>query len=112
MKSEDRICQEVYQRFHNTFPQFRGLLFHIPNGGARNGREGAKFKTMGVYPGVADYCFLWNGVISWIEVKNEIGIMSQVQMSWKKTIEAQRFDYYLVSSSDEFWNKILELMGR
>ncbi|HWT40097.1 MAG TPA: hypothetical protein VN081_02395 [Dongiaceae bacterium] len=29
-------------------------LFHVPNGGARNAREGAKFKTMLVRPGVSD----------------------------------------------------------
>ena len=30
------------------------LAFHVPNGGKRNAREGAKFKRMGVLSGVPD----------------------------------------------------------
>jgi hypothetical protein len=60
-KSEDRIQQECYRWFHNTYPELRGLLFHVPNGGKRDGREAKKLKTMGVVPGVADLIFLYNG---------------------------------------------------
>lgn len=34
------------------------LFFHVPNGGARNKIEGAKFKMMGVRPGVSDLIIL------------------------------------------------------
>ena len=30
------------------------LCYHSPNGGKRNGREAAKFKAMGVVPGIPD----------------------------------------------------------
>lgn len=30
------------------------LCYHVPNGGKRNGREAAKFKALGVVPGVPD----------------------------------------------------------
>lgn len=33
------------------------LLHHIPNGGKRNAREGARFKRMGVKAGVPDIAF-------------------------------------------------------
>lgn len=31
-------------------------IFHVPNGGHRDGREGAKFQRMGVKAGVSDIC--------------------------------------------------------
>ena len=53
-KSENRIQQECFMWHWNTYPEQRGLLFHIPNGGARSKREGRLFKDIGVFPGVAD----------------------------------------------------------
>ena len=43
-KSENRIQQECYMWFHNTYPEYRGLLFAVPNGGARSAIEGKLFK--------------------------------------------------------------------
>ena len=54
--SEDLEQEVVMQWVHmNTgkWPEL-ALLHHIPNGGARSSREGAKLKRMGVLAGVAD----------------------------------------------------------
>ncbi len=40
------------------YPQLR-WLYHCPNGGQRNEREGAKFKAMGVKRGVPDLHLVW-----------------------------------------------------
>lgn len=40
------------------YPQLK-WLYHIPNGGARDKREGAKFKAMGVKRGVPDLNLVW-----------------------------------------------------
>lgn len=39
----------------STYPEL-GLLFHIPNGGSRNAREGHNLKLQGVRAGVPDIC--------------------------------------------------------
>ncbi len=108
-KSEDRIQQECYRWFHNTYPALRGLLFHVPNGGKRDGREAKKLKTMGVVPGVADLIFLYNGNCYLIELKNEKGIQSPTQKKWQKTVTENGFDYYIVRNLDEFKELILKL---
>lgn len=57
-------------RFRSMFVS--DLLIHYPAGGKRNPREAARFKRMGVRPGIPDY-FLhlprggWAGL--WIELK-------------------------------------------
>lgn len=35
------------------------MWWHTPNGGRRNAKEGARFKRMGVLPGVADILMFW-----------------------------------------------------
>ena len=109
--SEDRICQEFYFWFHNTFPQYRGLLFHVPNGGTRNKREGAKFKMMGVYPGVADYIFFWNGIAYCIEAKERIkGLQSPKQKEWEATVKANGILYYIEWTLDDLKERVLTIM--
>ena len=100
--SEDRLQQEAYHLFHNTYPNLRGLLFHVPNGGARNAREGAKFKTMGVRPGVADFIFLFDGSAYMIELKTKRGKQSQDQINWEFVIRKQGFAYFIIRSLAEF----------
>ena len=66
------------------YPQLK-WLFHVPNGGARDKREGAKFKAMGVKRGVPDLHLVWAsgsrlGLI--IELKNNKGVLSIEQSEW------------------------------
>lgn len=46
--NEDNLQATCFQWFWNSFPDLRRTLWHVPNGGNRNAREGAKFKAMGV----------------------------------------------------------------
>lgn len=67
-----------------SYPQLK-WLFHVPNGGARDKREGAKFKAMGVKRGVPDLHLIWTvgfykGLI--IELKNDKGVLSVEQSEW------------------------------
>jgi len=61
------------------------MLFHVPNGGTRAVREAARFKRMGVQPGVPDY-FLdvprgaFHGLR--IEMKSPTGKVSDEQKDW------------------------------
>src|SRR5690606_29783639 len=110
VKSEDRIQQECYRWFHNVFPDLRGLLFHVPNGGSRDGREAAKFKTMGVYAGVSDLIFLFNKKCHLIELKNEYGRQSKAQKDWQCSVQAQGFDYHICFTLEEFTKLIHKII--
>lgn len=101
MKSEERIQQEIFRWFHNTYPHLRGCLFHVPNGGERNGREAAKLKTMGVYPGVSDLILLYGGKATLIELKTETGTQSASQKKWELTMRGQGFEYVIFRTEKE-----------
>src|SRR4051812_41829474 len=52
MTNEDRLQIAVMTYAKLAYPNI--LIFHCPNGGSRNGAEGAKLKKMGVLKGVSD----------------------------------------------------------
>ncbi len=102
IKSEDRLQQECYIWFHNTYPKLRGLLFHVPNGGNRSGREGNKFKGMGVVSGVADLLFIYKGNLYAIELKKIDGTQSPKQKVWEALVKEHGVKYYIVRTFEDF----------
>jgi hypothetical protein len=52
MQKEDALQIAVATYLNLQYPNV--LWCHVPNGGSRNAIEGAKFKKMGVKPGVSD----------------------------------------------------------
>jgi hypothetical protein len=78
--SEDKLTADCYTWFHNTYPELRGLLFHVPNGGTRDIREATKFKAMGLFPGEADQFFFYKGKLHLIEFKLLKGKQSPSQV--------------------------------
>lgn len=99
-KSENRIQQECVIKFHNKYPKLRGLLFAVPNGGARSIREGKLLKATGVVPGVSDMIFIYNKNVYCFELKTQIGIQSTRQINWQKLVEDQGVDYFIIRDSD------------
>jgi hypothetical protein len=93
--SEDRIHQECYLWFHNTYPKYRGLLNYNLNNSA-NARVGKKNKEMGLQAGRSDFEFLWNKKVYFIEIKTEKGHQSRVQKEWQALIQSQGFLYFIV----------------
>ena len=69
-------------------------MFHIPNGGKRNAREGARFKMMGVKAGVPDI-FLpaarggYHGLF--VEMKADGGRTSKAQDSYISALKEQGY---------------------
>lgn len=70
------------------------LMFHIPNGGKRDAREAARFKAMGVKPGVPDI-FLplprgdYHGLF--IELKANGGRVSKFQQEFIARLREQGY---------------------
>lgn len=65
--------------FRKTYPDVR--IFAIPNGGARTGSQGMKFKSEGVSSGVPDlFVPAWS---LWVEMKRQKGgTVSPEQKDW------------------------------
>ena len=66
------------------------LMYHIPNGGKRSKSEAARFKAMGVKPGVSDICLpvargKYHGL--YIELKALDGKPSQKQKDFIEKIK-------------------------
>lgn len=106
--NEGRIQAECFQWFHNSFPQYRGLLFHVPNENDRadsNPIQGAIRKSLGVWPGVADLICLiprgGHGALL-IEMKDEHGQQKPAQRVWQVAVEAQNYLYVICRSLEQF----------
>jgi hypothetical protein len=109
-QTENALQQKCYFWFWNEYPELRGLLFHVPNGGARDGREAKTFALIGVVAGVSDLILLYKGRAFFIELKNGTGKQSPKQKKWQDAVEAQGFTYFIVNSLLKFKRLIRSLL--
>ena len=120
MREEEHNIQCACVRWFNfQWPEYRGLLFAIPNGGARSKATAGKLKAEGVVAGVADLILLvpkcvkakdewWYNTIHGlcIEMKTAKGRQSPEQKGWQEMVEAHGYKYAVCHSLDEFMNTI------
>lgn len=132
MREEEHNIQSACVRWFNLqWPQYRGLLFAVPNGGARSKATAGKLNAEGVVPGVADLILLvpkntnpsiekygtitleidgqipeiWDHALC-IEMKTAKGYQSPEQKAWQKKVEEFGYKYTVCHSLDEFINTI------
>ncbi|MDR1348290.1 MAG: VRR-NUC domain-containing protein [Prevotellaceae bacterium] len=102
MKREASLQTACVQWFNLQYPQYGGLLIHVPNGGSRNRIEARNMKRQGVTAGVADLLLLIPrhayGCLC-IEMKVERGRQSEAQERWEK--QTQRFNMYIICRTIE-----------
>lgn len=85
------------------FPELK-LMHHIPNGGKRSKSEAARFKAMGVKPGVSDI-FLpaprgkYHGL--YIELKAKDGKVSKEQKDFLTAVKEQGYCAYVAYGGEE-----------
>lgn len=123
MNQEEHNIQAACVRWFNLqWPEYRGLLFAVPNGGARSKATAGKLKAEGVVAGVSDLILLvprtraritFEGKVVTvikhaicIEMKTEIGIQSPKQKEWQARVEKMGYEYAVCRSLDEFMNTI------
>lgn len=76
---ETPVQRAIIKGLHAALPP-RSLVFHIPNGGARNQIAGAKLKGAGTLAGIPDLCcILPGGTVFFVEVKAPGGSLSPHQ---------------------------------
>ena len=105
---EGKIQAECFAWFWNEYPQYRKLLFHVPNENDRadsNIIQGAIRKSLGVVSGVADLLLLvpssrYHGLC--IEMKDEKGRQKPAQAEWQTIVEAQGYKYVICRSLEQF----------
>ena len=116
MREEEHNIQCACVRWFNLqWPEYRGLLFAVPNGSYRNKATAGKLKAEGVVAGVADLILLvpqW--FTTWreqqgcnyaglcIEMKTAKGRQSPEQKGWMEMVEAHGYRYRVCHSLDEF----------
>lgn len=110
MRQEEHNIQVACVRWFNLqYPQYRGLLFSVPNGGARNLVTAAKLKAEGVVAGVADLLLLvpkqWAFALC-IEMKTTKGRQSPEQKEWQAKVEGEGYRYAVCRSIEEFMDTI------
>lgn len=106
--NEGCIQAECFRWFHNSYPQYRGLLFHVPNENDRSDSniiQGAIRKSLGVVSGVADLLLLiarggFHGLC--IEMKDERGRQKPAQAGWQTIVEAQGYKYVICRNLEQF----------
>ena len=101
--------------FAYQHPELQGLLFAIPNGGARNKATAGKLKAEGVVAGVADLILLvprnkYHGLC--IEMKTEKGRQSPEQKGWMEMVEAKGYRYIIIRSLELFINSVEHYLER
>tara|TARA_R110000744_G_scaffold380214_1_gene500192 strand:- start:688 stop:1038 length:351 start_codon:yes stop_codon:yes gene_type:complete len=108
--AEDRIQSEGYIWFHNTYPQFRGLLCYNLNN-SKNAIDGNKNKGLGLQKGRSDLVLYWNGKAYMLECKTPKGRQSTGQVVWQETVEKQGFEYHVFRSKEELIKIITLIIG-
>lgn len=102
--------------FAYQHPELQGLLFAIPNGGARSKATAGKLKAEGVVPGVADLILMvprcvkahddegWYNTIHalCIEMKTAKGRQSPEQKGWMEMVQAHGYKYAVCRSLEDF----------
>ena len=110
---EDQLQKSCVRWFDLKYPRLKEYLFHVPNGGKRNAVEAAKFKQMGVRPGVPDLLLILPNrfyPFMGIEMKATGGRQSEHQREYQRIFESVGAKYAVVRSIDEFIKVIEEYM--
>ena len=115
---EHEIQCECVKWFRARYPQYRTLLFAVPNGGFRNKATAGKMKAEGVVAGVSDLILLvpnsaYHGLcieMKWEKVEcDEKGrrhvtrsYQHEEQRAWQQAVELQGYNYVVCRSLDDF----------
>lgn len=98
--AEARIQASIVEWIRTVAPELR--VWHVPNGGLRGKREGARLKWAGVLAGVPDLTILGRDGQAWlIEVKPEKGSLSADQREFADWCIANRVPSAVCRSIDD-----------
>ena len=109
MCSEDKLHQDCFVWFHNTYPPMRGLLCYNLNN-SKNRIDGARNKAKGLIAGRSDMVLYYKSTAFMIEFKTSDGSQSAGQKEWQWLITSNGFQYHIIRSLEEFQSLIVMLL--
>ena len=111
--NESKLQIACVEWFRMSFPHYKRLLFHVPNGGYRSKITAAIMKREGVVSGVADLLLLvpngkHHGLC--LEMKTPSGRQTELQKFWEKAVVAQGYKYEIVRDIEQFMEIVNQYM--
>lgn len=111
---EHRIQCACVRWFRYEYPEYRCLLYAVPNGGRRDRVSGAKLKAEGVLAGVSDLNMdvpnsRYHGLR--IEMKTGKGRQQESQKEYQLAVEKAGYKYVVCRSVDEFMGVVREYLS-
>lgn len=103
--SEDTLQKSCVAWFDLQYQHLSWSLFHVPNGGKRNSVEAAKFKAMGVRPGVPDLMLVIpRGGYHYLALELKVGKNKQTenQKWYQSKMTENGGKYVVIRSLDDF----------
>ena len=114
-EEEHRIQTSCVQWFRLEFPEYRNLLFAVPNGGARSAREGKSLKDEGVLAGVSDLFLAvpnaqYHGYF--IEMKTLKNKQQDNQKEFERAVTSKGYCYAVCHSLTEFMGTVIGYLNK
>lgn len=98
--TETQLQAKCFQWAHNTFPQIRGLLFAVPNGGTRNKIEAMTLKATGTTAGIPDMILIHP--LTAFEFKSDKGKLSPNQMKIIDMWRSKGIEVHIIKTVEQF----------
>ena len=108
--SEHKLQSLCFIHHHNTYPEYRGLLFHV-NNKSRNAIEGNKMKSLGTVSGIPDLIYIFKGKVYGIEMKTETGVVPPSQKVIHAKWNEHQIKVYICRSFIQFQEIIKEIQS-
>ena len=101
-REQARLVAGLRRKWNDLPEEFQPIVFAVPNGGARDAREGANLKVQGVLAGVPDLVILFPlGITCMIEMKAKEGSVSKAQHEVHPHIQALGHTLIVAYSAEE-----------
>lgn len=103
--TESRLQQSCIKYFDLQYPQYKQLLFAIPNGGKRGKVTASIMKAEGVRRGIADLFLSIPKECShgmYIEMKTKDGIMSPEQKTFRDLVRQNNYLHVVCRDLEQF----------
>jgi len=103
--TEEQLQNEIVVFYRNNYQMNgKGLIFSVANESTYKNKV---FKATGTMAGVSDLIVVTPEKTIFVELKTEIGVQSEVQKKFQKSIENLNHEYHLVRSLQQFKEVIL-----
>ena len=117
-RDEEHHIQCACVRWFNLqYPQYRGRLFAVPNGGGRSKVEAARLVAEGVVAGVSDLILLlsnhdYGALLIEMKTSAKHSRQSQRQQWWQSLVTANdEYRYVVCRSLDDFMREVKQYIN-